>query len=103
VNGVKRVLAHLDMLDPAAYENKSCNTIYIEKSGWIRASAPDYYMIKHHWQLRKKELFWLSSDPFGKFERKIKSPNDGYIINANLYCLPGDAIYHISKTLENKS
>jgi predicted deacylase len=86
----------------AAYRKQDCNTIYIEKSGWIRAKCSG--LLHDHWQLVKGTVLAIT-DPFGKFERKIKSPNDGYIINANLSSIvyQGDAIYHISKTLENKS
>jgi predicted deacylase len=105
VNGVKRVLAHLDMLDPKQLIKKQdSNTIYIEKSGWIRAKCSgllhDQNTIGSF--VKKGTVLAIITDPFGKFERKIKAPNDGYIINANLSSIvyQGDAIYHISKTLE---
>jgi predicted deacylase len=105
VNGVKRVLAHLDMLDPKQLiEKQHSNTIYIEKSGWIRAKCSgllhDQNTIGSF--VKKGTVLAIITDPFGKFERKIKAPNDGYIINANLSSIvyQGDAIYHISKTLE---
>jgi len=105
VNGVKRVLAHLDMLDPKQLiEKQGSNTIYIEKSGWIRAKCSgllhDQNTIGSF--VKKGTVLAIITDPFGKFERKIKAPNDGYIINANLSSIvyQGDAIYHISKTLE---
>jgi predicted deacylase len=105
VNGVKRVLAHLDMLDPKQLiEKQNSNTIYIEKSGWIRAKCSgllhDQNTIGSF--VEKGTVLAIITDPFGKFERKIKAPNDGYIINANLSSIvyQGDAIYHISKTLE---
>jgi predicted deacylase len=105
VNGVKRVLAHLDMLDPKQLiEKQDSNTIYIEKSGWIRAKCSgllhDQNTIGSF--VKKGTVLAIITDPFGKFERKIKAPNDGYIINANLSSIvyQGDAIYHISKILE---
>jgi predicted deacylase len=105
VNGVKRVLAHLDMLDPKQLvEKQNSNTIYIEKSGWIRAKCSgllhDQNTIGSF--VEKGTVLAIITDPFGKFARKIKAPNDGYIINANLSSIvyQGDAIYHISKTLE---
>lgn len=105
VNGVKRILAHLDMLDPKhLLEKQESNTIYIEKSAWIRAKCSgllhDQNTIGSF--IKKGTVLAIITDPFGKFERKIKAPNDGYIINANLSPIvyQGDAIYHISKTLE---
>jgi predicted deacylase len=105
VDGVKRILAHLDMLDSKhILEKQEKNTIYIEKSGWIRAKCSgllhDQNTIGSF--VKKGTVLAIITDPFGKFERKIKAPNDGYIINANLSPIvyQGDAIYHISKTLE---
>lgn len=105
VDGVKRVLAHLEMLDPKHIVKKQeSETIYIEKSAWIRAKCSgllhDQNTIGSF--VKKGTVLAIITDPFGKFERKIKSPNDGYIINANLAPIvyQGDAIYHISKTLE---
>lgn len=105
VDGVKRVLAHLEMLDPKHLVKKQeSETIYIEKSAWIRAKCSgllhDQNTIGSF--VKKGTVLAIITDPFGKFERKIKSPNDGYIINANLAPIvyQGDAIYHISKTLE---
>lgn len=105
VDGAKRILAHLDMLDPKhLVAKKESSTIYIEKSAWIRAKCSgllhDQNTIGSF--VKKGTVLALITDPFGKFERKIKAPNDGYIINANLSPIvyQGDAIYHISKTLE---
>ncbi|MFV8374934.1 succinylglutamate desuccinylase/aspartoacylase family protein [Flavobacterium sp. LB1P62] len=105
VNGVKRLLAHLDMLDPKHYVNRQRTpTIYIEKSGWIRAKCSgllhDYDTIGKF--VKKGTILATITDPFGKFERKVKAPNDGYVINANHSPIvyEGDAIYHMSNTNE---
>ena len=105
VNGVKRLLFHLKMLnskiDVTAPENP---TIYIEKSGWIRAKCSgllhDYNTIGTF--VKKGVVLGIITDPFGKFVQKVKAPNDGYIINANHSPIvyEGDAIYHISNMLE---
>jgi predicted deacylase len=106
VNGVKRLLSHLDMLDPKhnVIQQKT-PTIYIEKSGWVRAKCSgllhDYNTIGTF--LKKGSVLATITDPYGKFERKVKAPNDGYVINANLSPIvyEGDAIYHMSNTAEN--
>jgi predicted deacylase len=105
VQGVKRLLSHLDMLDPKhSIEELESETIYIEKSSWIRAQCSgllhDNGCIGRY--VQKGTLLAVITDPFGEFERKVNAPNDGYIINANLSPLvyQGDAIYHISKTLK---
>ncbi|MFV8324599.1 succinylglutamate desuccinylase/aspartoacylase family protein [Flavobacterium sp. ZS1P14] len=106
VNGVKRLLSHLDMLDPKHFVTKQKTpTIYIEKSGWIRAKCSgllhDYDTIGKF--VKKGTILATITDPFGKFERKVKAPNDGYVINANHSPIvyEGDAIYHMSNTNED--
>lgn len=105
VNGAKRLLSHLGMLDPkhTAIKPKS-PSIYIEKSGWIRAKCSgllhDYNTIGNF--VQKGTILATITDPYGKFERKVKAPNDGYVINANHSPIvyEGDAIYHMSNTNE---
>ena len=106
INGVKRLLSHLDMLDPVQIViPQKTPTIYIEKSGWVRAKCSgllhDYNTIGTF--LKKGSVLATITDPYGKFERKVKAPNDGYVINANLSPIvyEGDAIYHMSNTTEN--
>ena len=105
VNGVKRLLSHLDMLDPnqTVIEQKT-PTIYIEKSSWVRAKCSgllhDCNTIGSF--VKKGTILATITDPFGKFERKVKAPNDGYVINANHSPIvyEGDAIYHLSSELK---
>ena len=107
VDGVKRLLRHLDMLDPKHFAppaNKQ--TIYIEKSGWLRAKCSGL-LIDHNLVgqfVKKGTVLGMITDPFGKFERKIKAPNDGYVLNANHSPIvyQGDAIYHLSNTGEDE-
>lgn len=107
VNGAKRFLSYLNMLSPhQRIENKITPTIYIEKSHWIRANCSG--LLHDHKSLgnfvTKGTVLATISDPFGKFDRKVKAPNDGYIINANHSPIvyQGDAVYHISNDLENE-
>lgn len=101
VNGVKRLLLHLDMLDKNHIaETQKNKTIYIEKSGWIRAKCSGLF---HDSNLigsfvEKGTVLGKITDPFGKFEQKVKAPNNGYVINANHSPIvyEGDAIYHMS-------
>lgn len=106
IDGVKRILSHLSMLDPKhAIEKQDKNTIYIEKSAWIRATCSGLLHDNGHIGLfvKKGTILATITDPFGKFERIVRAPNEGYIINANHAPIvyQGDAIYHISKTLGN--
>ncbi|MEZ7498258.1 succinylglutamate desuccinylase/aspartoacylase family protein [Flavobacterium sp. Arc3] len=106
VQGTKRLLSHLDMLDSKhSIEETESETIYIEKSSWIRAQCSgllhDNGCIGRY--VQKGTLLAIITDPFGEFERTVNAPNEGYIINANLSPIvyQGDAIYHISKTIRN--
>ncbi|MFI0490605.1 succinylglutamate desuccinylase/aspartoacylase family protein [Flavobacterium sp.] len=106
VNGAKRLLSHLNMLDPKhSAEKPNLPSIYIEKSRWIRAKSSgllhDYKTIGSF--VKKGTLLATITDPFGKFEQKVKAPNDGYVINANHSPIvyQGDAIYHLSNLVSN--
>lgn len=104
--GAMRLLKHLDMLDPKHNLVAQANeTIYIEKSVWIRAKCSG--LLHDNGKVGtfviKGSVLATITDPFGKFVRKIKAPHDGYIINANQAPITyqGDAVYHISKSIIN--
>jgi predicted deacylase len=104
IAGAKRFLSHLNMLDSRhIVEQPEDDTIYIEKSSWIRAKCSgllhDNNTIGTF--VKKGTVLATITDPFGKFEHIVKATNDGYIINANHSPIvyQGDAIYHISKTI----
>ncbi len=101
VNGVKRLLNYLGMLsDKQTIENQKNKTIYIEKSGWLRAKCSGLFHDNNKIGcfVEKGTVLGLITDPFGKFEQKVKAPNKGYVINANHSPIvyEGDAIYHMS-------
>jgi predicted deacylase len=106
IEGSKRFLEHLDMLSSkqkAILPKK--NTIYIKKSSWIRANSSGMFHVevKINAFVNKGQLLATISDPYGKVEHKVKAPNSGYIINVNDASIvyQGDAIFHITNTLEN--
>ncbi len=101
VEGAKRLLAHLEMLNPKKkIIQPDKKTVYIEKSGWMRAKHSGLFhgITKIGSYVEKGQLLATISDPYGKFEHKIKAQNSGYIINVNdaPIVFQGDAIYHIS-------
>jgi predicted deacylase len=105
VEGTTRVLHHLGMLSA---QKKSIipenQTIYIEKSSWIRAKSSGMFhsITTVGSYIEKGQLLATISDPYGKIEHKVKSPHSGYVINVNEAPIvyQGDAIYHISNKLE---
>ncbi len=107
LEGAKRVLKHFGMLNTQKKtSNPDKKTIYIEKSSWIRAKYSGMFhgCTKIGSYIEKGQLLATISDPYGKFEHKVKAPNSGYIINVNdaPIVFQGDAIYHISTVLENE-
>ncbi|KGO84670.1 succinylglutamate desuccinylase [Flavobacterium rivuli WB 3.3-2 = DSM 21788] len=104
VQGAKRVLQHLGMLNirknAKAPERPP---IYIEDSAWVRARHSGMFQNRIHAGqfVTKGEVIAIITDPFGKFEQKVKAPNSGYIINSNDASIvyQGDAIFHITQRL----
>ena len=108
IEGTKRFLDHLDMLNPRKKANiKSKKPIYIEKSNWVRAKYSGMFhgLVKIGSFIKKGELIATISDPYGKVEHKMKAPHDGYVINVNdaPIVYQGDAIFHVSTHLESES
>lgn len=101
VEGAKRFLEHFDMLNPRKKANEALRPpIQIEKSNWLRAKHSGLFhsMMQTGSFVEKGTVLACITDPFGKFEHKVKAPNSGYIINANdaPIVYQGDAIFHIS-------
>lgn len=102
VQGAKRLLEYFGMLNPKKRAHiPQGRSIYIEKSGWVRAKHSGLFQSKVHAGkfVEKGEMIACITDPFGKFEQKVKAPNSGYIINSNdaPIVFQGDAIFHISQ------
>jgi predicted deacylase len=103
VLGTKRLLHYLNMLDPKQIVEPSHEpSIYIKQSVWLRAKCSgllhDFNLIGKF--VTKGTILAIITDPFGKFEQKVKAPHDGFVINANHSPIvyEGDAIYHLSKS-----
>ena len=105
VEGTKRFLMHFGMLKNKHEISKPHQTIYIEKSDWIRANFSGmFHGLKQIGSyVTKGELLATISDPFGKVSHKLKAPHAGYLINVNdaPIVYQGDAVFHISTKLEN--
>ena len=104
VHGAKRVLQHLEMLNIRKNAKApDAPSICIESAAWLRARHSGMFQIAVHAgrYVEKGEVIALITDPFGKFEQKVKAPHSGYIINANdaPIVYQGDAIFNISQKL----
>ena len=105
VNGTKRLLQYLGMLqDNHEVKKQLHSTIYLEKSSWLRAKCSGLFHDNNciGKLVKKGTVLGTITDPFGKFEQKVRAPNNGYVINANHSPIvyEGDAIYHLSNFLK---
>jgi hypothetical protein len=102
VNGAKRILNHLGMLNSKFKVSKPKNSsVFINESKWQRANYSGIFKatIGISAKVNKGDLIGNITDPYGKFNHFVKACHSGYIINVNespvIY--QGDAIFHISK------
>ncbi|AWM13513.1 succinylglutamate desuccinylase/aspartoacylase family protein [Flavobacterium sp. NRK F10] len=105
LQGSKRFLEHLDMLNPKKKASKPPHSsIYIQKSNWIRAKYSGMFhgIAQIGSFVKKGDILATISDPYGKVEHNVKSPNNGYLINVNHtpFVYQGDAIFHITTSLD---
>jgi len=101
VNGIKRILYHLNMLNRNFKASQTKNPcICLLDSKWIRAKYSGMFKatITINSEVKKGDILGNITDPYGSFNHFVKAPNDGYIFNINespiIY--QGDAIFHIS-------
>lgn len=106
VNGAKRVLNHLEMLNSKFRVSKPKKTcVTISESKWIRANYSGMFKaaIAINSKVKKGDVLGHITDPYGSFNHFVKAPNDGYIFNVNQSPLvyQGDAIFHISTQIDS--
>lgn len=106
VNGAKRVLHHLGMLNSKFKVSRpKKQTVKILDSKWIRANYSGMFKasVSLNSQVKKGDVIGNITDPYGSFNHFVKATNDGCIFNINespiIY--QGDAIFHISTKFED--
>jgi len=101
VNGTLKLMQHLGMRD---FSNELAGwemgkPIVIERSTWLRAKYGGLFrfFLKDGAWVEKGDIVGVISDPYGRFEYKIKIPQQGYIIGLNHspVVYKGDAILHL--------
>ncbi len=104
VNGAKRILHHLGMLNSkfkVSKPKKAC--VFISESKWLRAKYSGMFKasVSINAKVKKGDLIGNITDPYGKFNHFVKAENSGYIINVNEAPIvyQGDAVFHISTKL----
>ena len=85
INGVKRLLSHLGMRSFKIDISKDRTPIFLSESKWLRSPNSGMFqaIVKNGARVSKNEVIGIVTDPYGKFERKVKSNTNGYIICLN--------------------
>ncbi|MEZ4859477.1 MAG: succinylglutamate desuccinylase/aspartoacylase family protein [Flavobacteriaceae bacterium] len=101
VNGSKRVLHHLGMLqNKFKVSSPSKSPVTIASSRWVRAQASGMFKtsVKVGQFVKQQDVLGHITDPYGKIHYWIKASNNGYVFNVNEAPLvyEGDALFHIS-------
>jgi predicted deacylase len=107
VRGAVRVMHHLGLTNfssEIAEYPEVTEQILIHKSQWIRANYSGMYrrIVSIGDPINNKEIIGSISDPYGDFERSVKSTHTGFIICSNQAPIvnQGDALVHISTEQE---
>ncbi|MEP3837211.1 MAG: succinylglutamate desuccinylase/aspartoacylase family protein [Algibacter sp.] len=105
VNGSKRLLKHLGMLQSSFKVSKpKRDTVFINDSRWQRAKYSGMFKasIPIGSFVLKGDVLGHITDPYGKFNYAVKASNNGYIINVNESPIvyQGDALFHVSTKLK---
>ena len=106
VEGVKRILAHFDMLHHRIKANApKLPTVFIEESKWIRAKQSGMFksIVKANTKVMVDDVLGQITDPYGKVYHEVKTTLEGYVINVNEASLvyQGDALFHVTKVVSD--
>ncbi len=100
IAGTKRVMTHLGMRYFEELQEQSGRII--RDSRWLRASNSGMLnlRIENGQFVEKGTILATIADPYGKFERSVKAPFEGYIFNVNEMPLvnKGDALFHMGRS-----
>ena len=104
VRGVRRVLAHLGMIEPPE-EDPPAPTLESWRSGWVRARGTGMLHLEAELGQRvtKGERLGGLFDSFGKRVRLVHADRDGIVIGRTEAPLvsSGDAVVHLAEVLES--
>ena len=101
LNGLKRVITHLGMRNYKFDISKDREPIFIGENKWMRAPSSGMFQcfVVNGTAVQKGAILALVTDPYGKYEKKIKASQSGYVIciNEASVVFKGDAIIHLAK------
>lgn len=105
LDGIKRMLEHLQMRSFKFDNSLNREPIYIKNSRWVRASHAGMFclLVENGAQVTVGTVLGIITDPFGKIERKVKSPINGFVfcVNETPVVNKGDALFHVGQSIEN--
>lgn len=105
LDGIKRMLEHLQMRSFKFDNSLNREPIFIRNSRWIRASHAGMFclLVENGAQVSVGTVLGIITDPFGKIERKVKSPINGFVfcVNETPVVNKGDALFHVGQSIEN--
>jgi uncharacterized protein len=97
--GIRNVLHYLGML-PGQAVTPPLRAV-IRRSGWVRARAGGILdlRIELGQPVRRNQLLWVNSDPFGRGRTQLKAPHGGLVLGLTQLPLvhPGDAVCHLAR------
>lgn len=102
VQGALNVLDYLNMRKLTENEKSSPNKdlVIFSESTWIRSKHSGMYrsLIRNGEKVKKGDIIGTITDPYGFFEKQVKSISAGYVIclNHSPIVTQGDALAHIA-------
>jgi len=103
IEGALRVMNHVGvkkLSEDVELSPLPSKQIVFEQSTWVRANHSGMYrsFVRNGSKISKGDIIGTITDPYGAFERKVKSSETGYIIclNHSPIITMGDAIAHIA-------
>lgn len=104
INGAKLILNYFGMRSFKVDVSPGRTPVFLGQSKWLRATNSGLFLaqVKNGSSVKKGELLGIIMDPFGKVERKIKAPKDGFVlcVNEAPTVYKGDAIFHIGREMK---
>lgn len=88
IDGVRRVMGHLDMLDDVP---EPIESIHIGRSTWLRAGTAGMFSatVRAGEAVKKGQRLGAVTDPFNSFLAELRAPADGWVM-----CLNHDPVVH---------
>lgn len=97
IRGVLRVMNHLKIITIEVEQAREAKII--SEAKWLRSPASGMFRaeVMNGSYIEKGAVLGIVSDPFGKVEKKVKAPQNGYIFCVNQAPIvnKGDAIFNL--------